>query len=115
MATPNGEVSFEVAGARYVLRYGINELCQLEDRLQIDVTDLAEKMARGLNMRTLRTMFACGLSDGKTDAEAGALIDAIGLQRAGELVGQALQASFPQAEAKPANPRKAAAGTGSGS
>jgi hypothetical protein len=59
-------------------------------------------------------MFACGLPGIVSDDEAGVLIDAVGLQKAGELVGEALQASFPQAEAKPSvNPRKATAGTGS--
>lgn len=113
MATPKGEVSFEANGTRRTLRYGINELCLLEDRLGIDVTALAAKMAAGLNMRTLRTIFACGLDTEVSDAEAGKIIDGVGLQRAGELVGEAMQAAFPQDGGDEANPPKAAAGTGS--
>ncbi|MEG3165538.1 hypothetical protein U1701_13130 [Sphingomonas sp. PB2P19] len=116
MATPNGVVTFEVDGEAHTLRYGINELCRLEDRLQMDVTGLAAKMAAGLNMRTLRTMFACGMPGDVTDDDAGAFIDGVGLQRAGELVGEAMQAAFPSAEGKaqkPVRPAKVAAGTGS--
>lgn len=113
MASVTGEVSFEADGARHSLRYGINELCRLEDRLDIDVTALAARMAAGLNMRTLRTIFACGLANDIADDEAGKLINSIGLQRAGELVGEAMQAAFPKESGKAGNPRKAAAGTGS--
>jgi hypothetical protein len=113
MATPNGEVSFEVDSTRHTLRYGINELCRLEDRLNIDVTELAKKMAAGLNMRTLRTIFACGLAADVGDEEAGAIINGVGLQRAGELVGEAMQAAFPSAEGKVQKPVKRPAGTGS--
>lgn len=113
MATANGEVSFEAGGIRHTLRYGINELCRLEDRLNIDVAALGKKMAAGLNMRTLRTIFACGLSADLADDAAGAIIDAVGLQRAGELVGEAMQAAFPSAEGKAPKPAKKPAGTGS--
>jgi hypothetical protein len=113
MATVTGEVSFEAGGARHTLRYGINELCRLEDRLNIDVTALGQKMAAGLNMRTLRTIFACGLSGDLADAEAGDIIDEVGLQRAGELVGEAMQAAFPSAEGKAQKPARKPAGTGS--
>ncbi len=113
MATANGEVSFEVEGTRHTLRYGINELCRLEDRLDIDVTAIATKMAAGLNMRTLRTIFACGLGGDVGDEAAGAIINGVGLQRAGELVGEAMQAAFPSAEGKAPKPARKPAGTGS--
>ncbi len=113
MATVNGEVSFEAVGARHTLRYGINELCRLEDRLGIDVAELGKKMAAGLNMRTLRTIFACGLSNDLADIDAGTIIDEVGLQRAGELVAEAMQAAFPSAEGKVQKPAKKPAGTGS--
>lgn len=113
MATVTGEVSFEAGGARHILRYGINELCQLEDRLNIDVARLAQKMAEGLNMRTLRTIFACGLSGDLADDAVGKIIDGVGLQRAGELVAEAMQAAFPSAEGKAPKPARKPAGAGS--
>lgn len=113
MATITGEVSFEANGTRHTLRYGINELCRLEDRLSIDVAELGKKMAAGLNMRTLRTIFACGVSGDLADDTAGELIDEVGLQRAGELVAEAMQAAFPSAEGKAQRPVKEPAGTGS--
>lgn len=112
MARPDGAVSFEAAGARQTLRFGINQLCDIEDRLGVGVTQLGEVMKGGLSMRQLRTIFAAGVGSGITDHDAGDMIDEIGVQRAGELVGEAMQAAFPAQEGS-GDPRKAAAGTGS--
>lgn len=113
MASVTGVVSFEAAGARHDLRYGINALCRIEDRLGVTVFDLGQKMQAGLDVRTLRTVFACGLADDVTDDAAGDLMDELGVQRAGELVGEAFQAAFPQEKGGKTSPRKAAAATGS--
>lgn len=113
MATANGAVSFEAGGKRHSLRYGMNALCALEDRLGTDVSQLGTIMASGMNMRTLRTVFACGLGDKVTDAQAGDLMDELGVTRAGELVAEAMQAAFPAAEGDASDPQAAAAGTGS--
>ena len=113
MATVNGSLTFEAAGARHTLRYGINALCEMEARLGTTVGKIGELMAAGLSMQQLRTVFACGLETPATDQEAGVLIDEIGLARAGDLVGEAMQAAFPEADGAKSSPRKAAAGTGS--
>lgn len=114
MATANGAVEFEAIGAKRSLRFGINALCRIEDRLGYSVLQLGQKMQGGLDMRTLRTVFACGLDTSLTDDDAGEIMDAIGVQRAGELVGEAFQAAFPSGggDEKPGRPRKAATATG---
>ena len=115
MARPDGTVRFEAAGERHTLRFGINVLCEIEDRLGVTMAQLSETMKDGLAIKSLRTIVAAGVDGGIADATAGDLIDAIGVARAGELVGEAMQAAFPAHSEDAARPQKAAAGTGSNS
>jgi hypothetical protein len=65
-------------------------------------------------LKSLRTVFYCGLLDhqeGVTQRQAGDLIDAIGLDKAGPLLGEAFTAAFPKAEEDDGAGKPAAQGT----
>lgn len=124
MANPiKGEVAFEAGGRAYTLVLDINALCTLEDRLDMSVDQIAASLGKGMRLGVLRLMFWAGLQakhPGVPEVGVGDILGDLirehGAQRAGELIGQAFTAAFPQAK-EDANasedPRKtAAAGTG---
>ena len=118
MANPvRGEVGFEADGTPYTLMFSTNALCALEDALGMSVTDIGAQMSGSVRLKTLRSLFWAGLQDhhaGVSEAEAGRIIDQVGAAEAGELIGRAFAAAFPQAEEAKAGsrPRTPAAGTG---
>jgi hypothetical protein len=100
-----GEVAFEVEGRAYKLVLDFNALCEVEDVLGKGEMDLARPKA-------IRAIFWASLLRHHPDVtvqEAGDLIGALGLERAGEVVAEAMNRSGlaggdGQAAA---NPRKA--------
>ena len=100
MATVNGEVRFEADGAAHVLRFGINALCALEERLGMGVQDIGAAMEGNLQLRMLRSIFWAALGATGTEQAAGALMDAVGIERASALVVEAFAAAFPSAAAQ---------------
>lgn len=111
MAALKGEVGFEADGESYTLLLDFNALCDLEDSLP----GLMDGTAEIKSPKAIRSVFHAGLQarhDGLTTRDAGDLIQAIGLDVAGELVAEAFSASFGKGgEGKP-RPRKATAGAG---
>jgi hypothetical protein len=97
-----GEVGFELDGVNYTLRFSTNAMCELEDATGVPVLQLANSLQdeRSVSIKTLRAMFAAGLSDTSDISikEAGDIIDGLGIPRAGELIGQAFMAAFPEAD-----------------
>lgn len=97
-----GEVSFDLDGEAYTLRFSTNAMCELEDATGVPVLQLANSLQdeTSVSIKTLRAMFAAGLSDSRsvTAPQAGDIIDALGIPRAGELIGQAFMAAFPEAD-----------------
>lgn len=94
-----GEVTFEAAGQTWTLRYGTNEMCQIEDHFDESIVSLANKLQdeAGVKIKTLRQLFRIGLSQDMNIGEVGKLMDQVGIAKAGELIGQAFQAAFPDA------------------
>ena len=98
-----GEVSFKIEDSVFVLRYSTNALCELEDAFGKSAIAVAQELdnPQGVSVKALRTVFRCGLTDdqpGMTDNEAGTLIDKLGIDQVGPLIGQAFTAAFPGAE-----------------
>ena len=114
-----GEVPFQVEGQDYTLSFGINSLCALEDKLGKTVTEIGALFGSNMGIRELRAVFWAGLQDhheGTSEQQAGKLMTALGAARAGEVIGEAFVAAFPEAAGGKAGPRKGrGAGTGSGS
>lgn len=101
-----GEVQFEVEGhdLPYVLLLDFNALCDLED----DLPGLMDGTAEIKSPKAIRRVFHAGLAEHHPQLDvrsAGALVQAIGLERAAELIKDSFAASFPAPEAgKPARP-----------
>lgn len=106
-----GEVGFDFNGESFVLRYTSNSLCELEDALDMGVTEIATALANpaGVRLKTARAVFWAGLIDGRDDMtakKAGDIIDCIGFIKALELIGKAMALAFPADDGAKANPRK---------
>ena len=118
MANPlKGEVGFEVNGAAWTASFSVNALVTLEDALGVSVTQIGALMAESVSMKTLRTIFWAALLDHHkvTEAEAGEVMTAFGIEAAAGLVGQAFSLAFPQEDAKAtARPPKRAGRAGNG-
>ena len=94
-----GEVGFEVDGEAKVLAYDIEALCLLEDRLDMSVSKIATTLGDDPRLGFLRVVFWAGLQahhPKTTVKEAGEMIGALKLDRAAELIGEAIVAAFPQ-------------------
>lgn len=117
-----GEVSFEAEGQTYRLAFTANALIALEERLDKTVAEIGAMFEQPLRLAHLRILFWAGLSDHHEvpELEAGRLMDAVGIDKVGELIGRAFVLAFPEEEAegsaRPQTPAvKKTAGTGKGS
>ena len=112
-----GEVAFSIEdgglAGEYVLLLDFNALCDLEG----DFPGIMDGQFELKSPTAIRKVFAAGLAEHHdlTERDAGKLIHAIGLERVGELVGEAFSASFPEAAKGTPRPRKAPAKAGAGS
>ena len=114
MATVDGTVRFEAGGKDRALRFTTNALCLLEDKLDLSAMQIGNELQFGVSIVTLRGMFWAGLGDDEmTLAQAGEIIDAVGIKRAREIATEAFAAAFPDEEGDATSnegPPKAAAG-----
>ncbi len=116
MANPHrGEVALETAdGTFHVLRYTVNSLCALEERLEMPIARIAALFegADGISMRHLRAVLWAGLIDRQpdlTEAEAGRIMDDAGMAAVTRAIERAFTAAFPASEGRArGRPRKAA-------
>jgi tail tube GTA-gp10-like protein len=112
-----GEVEFTHDKKVYTLRYSINAMCELEDRMGQSVVAIGALMSDPgrVKISMMRTMFWAGLRDhheAMTEADAGRLMDGIGLVEAGQMIAKAFEAAFP--EAQTSGPLPTAQGTSTG-
>ena len=112
-----GEVIFKVEegplAGDYTLLLDFNALCDLEQ----DFPGIMDGQFELRSPSAIRKVFAIGLTEhhpAVDERSAGRMIHAIGLPRAGELVGEAFKASFPEAAKGTPSPRKAPAKAGAG-
>jgi len=97
-----GEVAFEVEGASYTLRFTIDAICALEDRLDQGLGEIAMRALTSKRVGFMRGLMWAGLRQHHPDVDmvaAGELIAGLGMAQAGELLGEALSAAFPDREA----------------
>lgn len=95
-----GEVGFKVEegdlAGDYVLLLDFNALCDLED----DFPGIMDGQFELKSPRAIRKVFAAGLVEhhkGLDERAAGRIIQAVGLDKVGQLVADAFKASFPEA------------------
>lgn len=119
-----GEVSFNAGGQIFYLAFSTNALIALEERLDKTVAEIGAMFEQPLRLAHLRILLWAGLSDNHDlpELEAGRLMDDVGIDKIGELIGRAFVLAFPNDEegAKDsARPQRAAAkkaaGTGKSS
>lgn len=114
-----GEVGFSVdeygLAGDYVLLLDFNALCDLEG----DLPGLMDGTAEIKTPSAIRTVFHAGLQAHHPEVslrDAGNIIQALGIERAGDLVRQSFEASFSTAKGgeESNRPRKAPAKAGAG-
>lgn len=107
-----GEVEFNSGGMIFTLLLDFNALCDLED----DFPGLMDGTAEIKSPKAIRRVFHAGLAEHHPDLserEAGAIIQDLGLERAGVLIKESFEASFPAPKGGAARPRKQSPGAGS--
>ena len=115
-----GEVALEHDGIVHVLRFSINEICDLEDEMDLSINEIIEVLQdeKRTRVKFLRTLFRRALAGGSgadvSAKEAGDLLSEVGIQTAMEKIGEAFQAAFPVAE-KENPPKVEKVGTGKNS
>lgn len=102
-----GTVEIEANGRTYTLRFTTNALCRLEEAAGRSFGALVDDLGGAVNMNTLRLMIWAGIG-GIGKEVAGDIIDAIGIERAVSLIGEAINAAFPQPEGDTGNGEAAA-------
>ena len=108
-----GAVAFDADGAPYTLLLDFNALCDLEQ----DFPGIMDGQFEVKSPSAIRKVFRAGLAEHHPDTDdraAGRIIQAVGIERAAQLVGEAFAASFPEAAKSNASPRKAPAKAGAG-
>lgn len=98
-----GEVGFTADGQDYTLLLDFNALCELEEV----VPGLMDGTAEIKSPSAVRAVFHAALSEhhaGLDVKAAGRIIHAVGIARAGELIGEAMAASFKTEGKEPARP-----------
>lgn len=90
-------MTFEAGGSTRELRFTANNLCRLEEATGRGVTEIAAGMANGMRISDLRMMLWAGI-DGISLDQAGEIIDEIGFERIGDLIGEAFTAAFPSVD-----------------
>jgi hypothetical protein len=105
MANPQkGDVEFTVAKKVYTLKFSINAMVELEDKLGGSIVDIANTMSDPAKMgvKMMRTVFWAGLRDhheAMTETDAGRIMEEIGLVEASQMVAKAFALAFPEAQA----------------
>jgi hypothetical protein len=115
MANPHrGEVSFEADGKTWTMVFTTNAICELEAETGESIHAFGSKLDAP-SMKMVRVMVWAALRPRHpeiTIEAAGDIMDAIGVEKAGNLVSRAMSLLFTEAKGKP-GPRKAGrAGSG---
>lgn len=101
MNSKRGAVIFEACGATHTLAFTMNNMVRYQDVAGETLLTACSEIERSPgDMRRLRRLFWAGMgSEGMTLDQAGDLMDDLGFERCVELIAQAAEAAFPQAEA----------------
>ncbi len=121
MANPHkGEVSLVAGDETYILRLTINEICDLEELLNLGVNEIMAALQdqNSIRMTTLRTIFAAMLRGGGhevSERDTGVILHSVGMVRAMEKFGEAFAVAFPQSKGGDVDENPTQAGTGKAS
>ncbi len=89
-----GRVTFKTSSGEKAVRFTVNALCDLEEASGLSVDELVQNLQTRPSLGLLRQLFAAGLSGAEERpvplSEAGEILQEIGLERTGEIVGAAV-------------------------
>jgi hypothetical protein len=110
-----GEVEFQSLGKAWTLKLGVNAMCEIEDATGKSISEIGALLGdpKTATIKLLRTVMWGALRDHHDDIAAkdvGAVIDGIGMNEAGRLIGEAFTAATPEVKEGDGRPRKATAG-----
>lgn len=100
-------VTVDVGERRETLRFTTRAMMAAEQRLDMGLLEIARSLEGSVRVGTIVTVLSECANDGKgieTEA-AQAMVDEIGLARAAEVLGEVVEAAFPEASGK--NPKRA--------
>lgn len=115
---PRKSVPLEVGDRTYQLRYTTNSLIEIEEQTGLTIQELGQKFLEGkVGLRDMRIFVWAGIlhqHDDFTLAEAGHIIDEVGISEVATKAAEAFQAAFPDAEGNEGKNafKGASAGTG---
>lgn len=92
----------EVGDQVYTLVFDFNAICEIEERFDAPIVEVAAKLDDQIRAKDLRALIAVTLQDrhpGISEKEVGRLIGEYGAEAAGQKLIEAMQSAFPQAEA----------------
>jgi hypothetical protein len=113
MANPHrGEVALKSGGKVYTLLFDINTICEIEEALDVPLSELGETLLESAKLSTIRTMVWAGLQHHHPTVDlkaAGLIIAGADLADVSKAIGEGLVAALPKAEggASTPGPRKA--------
>ena len=110
-----GEVSFEASGKTWTMKIDTNAMCEIEGLTSKGIAEIGQILGneKTATITLMRAVFCGALQahhEGTSLRDAGRLIDEVGADKAGKLIGQAFELAFPAAKAGEARPQKATAG-----
>lgn len=110
-----GEVEFQSLGKTWTMKLGVNAMCEIEDATSRSIAEIGALLGdtKTATIKLLRTVMWGALKDHHDDIamkEVGAIIDGIGMNEAGRLIGAAFTAATPEAKDGGDHPPKATAG-----
>lgn len=119
MNAQKGEVELKAGDRSYSLRFGWNEIAEVETLLDVSFFEgVAPKFGNPASIRAgeWRALLWSALrGGGHTDIDllaAGEIINGVGMEELGTAIGKAVELAFPSSEAVTENPPKAGRSTG---
>lgn len=102
-----GEVTLQVGGVTHVVRFTVNNLCNLENEMDMPITEIGAKIgsAKQVRLGLLRTILKHGLVQPMSETEVGDLIGAAGLPAVLNAIMAAITQAFPEAKVAEGNPK----------
>lgn len=96
-----GEVTLQAGGVTHKIRFTVNSLCNLEDELQMPITEIGAKLgsAKQVRLGLLRTILKHGMIEQPTTEQAGEIIGAAGLPAVLTAISAGIAQAFPEPEA----------------
>ncbi|WP_430261918.1 hypothetical protein [Neorhizobium sp. DAR64862/K0K3] len=96
-----GEVGFEAAGKPWTMKIGTGAMCEIEAETGKSISEVGQALnsEKTASLTLMRAVFWGALQqhhDAVTIRACNDLIDELGVQRVGELIGEAFQLAFPQ-------------------